>query len=459
MNHKSYKGKRGCFIVLPALLLVFCLISAVPVLADHETEYNGTDYVKVYDYDYYTAAHPELAGMSDTSVLRDFVTNGIPNGAQGNAAFSVKSYRNANQDLRGSYGDDYERYVNHFLRTGYRQDRTTTGCDDKIMDPVTEYDGKSYDRVYDFNYYMNKYPSLRSKYALDDFGAIAYFVNTGMNKKQQANEAFNVIWYYNYFSTLRYAYGQDWKRYYERYQQKGYRKGKVKPCPSIKNVIRYYKYKGRKVDLSAIYDFEYYTKHNSAAYKFWKKQDDAGAVKHFVETGMLLSLKGKAGVSAKKTKYKNLRKKLHPHLSDNAYIKANKYKSRTRYLVLINQEAHQVYIFYGKKGAWTLKMRFPCVVGKPSTPTPTGTFCMGVKGLYFDPEEGGGRCWYYSAIYGPFLFHSVIYARESAPLHITDGTMGASVSHGCVRLSLANAKWIYDNVPSGTTVISYNRPW
>ena len=84
---------------------------------------------------------------------------------------------------------------------------------------------------------------------------------------------------------------------------------------------------------------------------------------------------------------------------------------------------------------------------------------MGVKGLYFDPEEGGGRCWYYSAIYGPFLFHSVIYARESAPLHITDGTMGASVSHGCVRLSLANAKWIYDNVPSGTTVISYNRPW
>ena len=33
---------------------------------------------------------------------------------------------------------------------------------------------------------------------------------------------------------------------------------------------------------------------------------------------------------------------------------------------------------------------------------------------------------------------------------IQDGRLGINASHGCVRLSLANAKWIYDNIPRGT---------
>ena len=30
--------------------------------------------------------------------------------------------------------------------------------------------------------------------------------------------------------------------------------------------------------------------------------------------------------------------------------------------------------------------------------------------------------------------------------------VGIPLSHGCVRLEIQNAKWIYDNVSSGTTV-------
>ena len=70
-------------------------------------------------------------------------------------------------------------------------------------------------------------------------------------------------------------------------------------------------------------------------------------------------------------------------------------------------------------------------------------------------------------------FHSVIYDMSENPVHIIDGTMGASVSHGCVRLYLDNAKWIWDRAfsdsktmqdPSkkektGTKVHLYNRPW
>ena len=36
-----------------------------------------------------------------------------------------------------------------------------------------------------------------------------------------------------------------------------------------------------------------------------------------------------------------------------------------------------------------------------------------------------------------------------------DDRLGMHLSHGCVRLNINNAKWIYDNIPRGTTVVSY----
>ena len=36
-----------------------------------------------------------------------------------------------------------------------------------------------------------------------------------------------------------------------------------------------------------------------------------------------------------------------------------------------------------------------------------------------------------------------------------DGRVGVGVSHGCVRLQLENARWIYNNISRGTKVIVY----
>lgn len=63
-------------------------------------------------------------------------------------------------------------------------------------------------------------------------------------------------------------------------------------------------------------------------------------------------------------------------------------------------------------------------------------------------------CWYYTQFYGNYLFHSVLYNRGSMT-HIQDGTLGKQVSHGCVRLDINNAKWLYDNIPNGTKVVIY----
>lgn len=55
---------------------------------------------------------------------------------------------------------------------------------------------------------------------------------------------------------------------------------------------------------------------------------------------------------------------------------------------------------------------------------------------------------------GNYLFHSVLYNRGSMT-QIQDGTLGKQVSHGCVRLDINNAKWLYDNIPNGTKVVIY----
>ena len=128
--------------------------------------------------------------------------------------------------------------------------------------------------------------------------------------------------------------------------------------------------------------------------------------------------------------------------------------SPTQYIILVDRAAHRVGIFRGSKGNWQDVQYYQCCVGKPSTPTVSGTFYVGSKGKYFDTGSRG-RCWYYTQITGNYLFHSVIYDRQNTPKRIIDNSMDKAVSHGCVRLDIDHAKWIYDNIPRNTKVIIY----
>ena len=135
--------------------------------------------------------------------------------------------------------------------------------------------------------------------------------------------------------------------------------------------------------------------------------------------------------------------------------KAQGYSSSTGYLILVDRSKCKTAIFTGNYGNWKYDKYWSCCVGAPSTPTITGVYHLGIKALYFDTGDYE-RCWYKSQISGSYLFHSVLYYRDSGPYKISDGTMGAWVSHGCIRLDIQNAKYIYDVVPSGTTIVIYN---
>ena len=100
------------------------------------------------------------------------------------------------------------------------------------------------------------------------------------------------------------------------------------------------------------------------------------------------------------------------------------------------------------KNSWTLYKSFLCTIGKPWQPTIKGTFFVGAKGYSFG-ESRGFRCLYYTQIKGNYLFHSIVYYLDGT---IKDDRLGMQLTDGCVRLSTENAKWIYDNIPEGTTI-------
>ena len=135
------------------------------------------------------------------------------------------------------------------------------------------------------------------------------------------------------------------------------------------------------------------------------------------------------------------------------YKKAQGYSSSTGYLLMVDTNDCWVGVFTGSRGNWNPKYYWRCSVGKDSTPTIKGVFTTETSSLHFG-EEHGYSCWYATQIYGDYLFHSVKFqpGSQTAP---KDTRLGRHISMGCVRLPLEDARWIYYNIPDGTTVVTY----
>lgn len=132
------------------------------------------------------------------------------------------------------------------------------------------------------------------------------------------------------------------------------------------------------------------------------------------------------------------------------FINSRQSSSPTEYYIWVNTNATKVYIFERFNGSWKLVKNMLCTVGKPSTPTIKGTFRVGNKGGNFIVKDNPKlMCNYYTQISGNYLFHTVLLYRNGS---IANGTLGAKLSHGCIRLSISNAKYIYNNIPKGTTI-------
>ena len=124
--------------------------------------------------------------------------------------------------------------------------------------------------------------------------------------------------------------------------------------------------------------------------------------------------------------------------------------SPTSYLLAVDTSNCFVGVYRGSKGAWQNTTYWTCAPGAAATPTVKGVFWVGNRGYEFGH---GYSCYYWVQFYGDYLFHSIKYYPGT--FTVLDGTLGRPASLGCVRLQIENARWIYENVPSGTTVLVY----
>lgn len=133
-----------------------------------------------------------------------------------------------------------------------------------------------------------------------------------------------------------------------------------------------------------------------------------------------------------------------------AFVNYKGYSSKTKYLIWISHYTQQVSIFEGSKGKWKMIRTFICATGTAKNHSPRGVFKITYK------EKG----WFYTSTKELYVTHYK--GRNSfhtRPLwnngSVQNPTIGKPASHGCVRCYNQDAKYIYDKMPIGTTVVSY----
>ena len=99
-----------------------------------------------------------------------------------------------------------------------------------------------------------------------------------------------------------------------------------------------------------------------------------------------------------------------------------------------------------------------CSVGLPSTPTPQSVYkdpFKTIEKMRWGELMGPSYGQYCTRIVAGILFHSVA-GSNMTPYNLSAANynmLGQPASHGCVRLCVRDAKWIYDNCPLGMQVV------
>jgi lipoprotein-anchoring transpeptidase ErfK/SrfK len=121
----------------------------------------------------------------------------------------------------------------------------------------------------------------------------------------------------------------------------------------------------------------------------------------------------------------------------------------TKWRIIVRISTRQVSVFWNSH----LSAKFEAVVGKPSTPTPTGRFFVEETVAMGAAAAGGPYALALSAR------STVLSTYDGGPgqtaLHGTDnigGILGTAESHGCVRLATRAITWLATRIAPGTPV-------
>ena len=135
-----------------------------------------------------------------------------------------------------------------------------------------------------------------------------------------------------------------------------------------------------------------------------------------------------------------------------------KLTSSTTYYIKVNNRQNVVNIYTkDESGEYTIPYKaMICSVGD-ATPAAGKTYKTTTYKTRWNGLVHNVYGQYITQIVGDILFHSVPYtAKDVSTLEYWEyDKLGEAASAGCVRLTVQDAKWIYDNVEAGTIVEFY----
>lgn len=133
------------------------------------------------------------------------------------------------------------------------------------------------------------------------------------------------------------------------------------------------------------------------------------------------------------------------------------------YWLKINKQRNVITAYRNVNGKWKPVRAMLCTTGSVENPTPSGTFKGGYKArwLHMIDEHKVSTYEQYTMLLNrakQIYIHSVWYYHPSHSAQATAefNKLGKRGSHGCVRTSTMDAKWIYDNCKVGTKVTIYS---
>lgn len=136
------------------------------------------------------------------------------------------------------------------------------------------------------------------------------------------------------------------------------------------------------------------------------------------------------------------------------YVKTQAYTSNTNSLILADLNRQKIHVFKWETDSqtWTYLKSFDCSTGLNASPTTRGIFTISARGPWFYSERLSSGAKFWMRFNDQYLIHTIPMNRHMQIIPGED-IVGEKRSNGCIRLMPLDAKWLYENVPDGSTIV------
>jgi len=131
------------------------------------------------------------------------------------------------------------------------------------------------------------------------------------------------------------------------------------------------------------------------------------------------------------------------------FVNSRVKSEKLNYFIWVDLSRLSIYLMKKENNEYVLIKTIDCSAGTEYTPTLRGYFKSKAKVYKFYNARYRAGAMYGLVYSGNYMIHSVTTNQEGK---IIDNSIIRRISHGCIRISMNDAKYIYNNVPVGSVV-------